>query len=134
VQRPAAPPAHRASVEPVAVPKPAEVLAMVSMADPKIVAFEAEIRKFPFRIGRSSDNDGVLPVEPTSGISGHHCFITFADGRWYVQDDTSKFGTKVNGQPIAKGQPFALEDGAVIGLGPKLNIEFRIVSARGATH
>ncbi|HSB90295.1 MAG TPA: FHA domain-containing protein, partial [Anaerolineales bacterium] len=99
VPRPAAPPAPPASVGPAAVPKSVEVLAVVSMADPRIVPFEAEIRKVPFRIGRSSDNDGVLPVEPTSGISGHHCFITFAEGRWYVQDDTSKFGTKVNGQP-----------------------------------
>ena len=64
----------------------------------------------------------------TSAVSGHHCVITFADGRWYVQDDESTFGTTVNGQPVPKGQPFRLEDGAVLGLGPKLKIRFQIVS------
>jgi len=101
---------------------------MVSVTEPVIVRFQAKIRKSPFRIGRAADNDGVLPVDATSGVSGHHCVITFADGRWYLQDDASKFGTTVNGQPVPKGQPFRLEDGAVLGLGPKLKIRFQIVS------
>jgi len=103
-------------------------MAVVSVAEPVIVRFQADIRKSPFRIGRAADNDGVLPVDATSGVSGHHCVITVADGRWTVQDDASKFGTTVNGQPVAKGQPFGLEDGAVLGLGPKLKIRFQIVS------
>jgi pSer/pThr/pTyr-binding forkhead associated (FHA) protein len=98
------------------------------MEEPRIAPFEAEMRRSPFRIGRAADNDGVIPVDPSSGVSGHHCFITFADGRWNVQDDQSKYGTTVNGQAIPKGQPFNLEDGAVLGLGPKLKIRFRIVS------
>lgn len=89
---------------------------------------EAEIRKSPFRIGRAKDNDGVVPVDATSGVSGHHCVITFAEGRWYVQDDESKFGTTVNGQLIPKGQPFSLGDGALIGLGPRLRVLFRVGS------
>ena len=109
-------------------PKESGVLAVVSAAEPVIVRFQAEIRKSPFRIGRAADNDGVLPVDATSGVSGHHCIITVADGRWYVQDDKSKFGTTVNGQTIPKGEPFRLEDGAVLGLGPKLKIRFQIVS------
>jgi len=104
------------------------VLARVSVAEPAIAPFEAEIRKWPFHIGRKADNDGVIPVESTSGVSGHQCFITFADGQWYVQDDNSKFGTTVNGQVIPKGQPFKLEDGAVLGLGPLVRIRFRVVS------
>jgi pSer/pThr/pTyr-binding forkhead associated (FHA) protein len=90
--------------------------------------FEAEIRKSPFHIGRAKDNDGVIPVDATSGVSGHHCVITFADGRWYVQDDQSKFGTTVNGQQIPKAQSFSLEDGALIGLGPRLRVIFRVGS------
>ena len=109
-------------------PKESAVLAVVNAAEPVIVRFQAEIRKSPFRIGRAADNDGVLPVDATSGVSGHHCVISFADGRWYVQDDKSKFGTTVNGQSAPKGQPFNLEDGALLGLGPKLKIQFRIVS------
>ena len=117
-----------AAVQPAVTPKESAVLATVSAAEPVIVRFQAEIRKSPFRIGRAADNDGVLPVDATSGVSGHHCVITVADGRWYLQDDASKFGTTVNGQPIPKGQPFRLEDGAVLGLGPKLKIRFQIVS------
>ncbi|MBM2842862.1 MAG: hypothetical protein HW404_699, partial [Anaerolineales bacterium] len=121
-------PVPAAAVQPAATPKESGVLAVVSVAEPVIVRFQADIRKSPFRIGRAADNDGVLPVDATSGVSGHHCVITVADGRWTVQDDASKFGTTVNGQPVAKGQPFRLEDGAVLGLGPKLKIRFQIVS------
>ncbi|HEX9754734.1 MAG TPA: FHA domain-containing protein, partial [Gemmatimonadales bacterium] len=126
--RPAPAPAHPAVVQPAAAPKVSGILAVVSVTEPVIVRFQTEIRKSPFRIGRAADNDGVLPVDATSGVSGHHCVITVADGRWYVQDDKSKFGTTVNGQPIPKGEPFRLEDGALLGLGPKLRIQLRIVS------
>lgn len=102
--------------------------AVVSIAEPRITDFQTQIRKSPFRLGRASDNDGVIPVDATSGVSGHHCEIRFADGRWTVQDDQSKFGTTVNGEPIPKGEPFDLQDGAVLGLGPRLRIEFRVVS------
>jgi hypothetical protein len=110
-----------------AVPEQAIPLARVSMAEPRLAAFEADIRKSPFRIGRASDNDGVIPVGATSGVSGHHCVISFADGHWTVQDDQSKFGTTVDDQPIPKGEPFELQDGAILGLGPTLRIQFRIV-------
>ena len=125
---PSAAPVPAAAAQPAVTPKPSGVLAVVSVADPVIVRFQAEIRKAPFRIGRAPDNDGVLPVDATSGVSGHHCVITVADGHWYVQDDKSKFGTTVNGQPIPKGEPFRLEDGVLLGLGPKLRIRFQIVS------
>jgi pSer/pThr/pTyr-binding forkhead associated (FHA) protein len=126
--RPSPAPVQPAVVQPAVTPKPSGVLAVISMEEPRIAPFEAEMRRSPFRIGRAADNDGVIPVDPSSGVSGHHCFITFADGRWNVQDDQSKYGTTVNGQAIPKGQPFNLEDGAVLGLGPKLKIRFRIVS------
>jgi len=127
--RPSAPPAPPAQAQPAAAPGQAGVLAVVSVADPVIVRFQAEIRKSPFRIGRAADNDGVLPVDATSGVSGHHCAISVDGGRWTVQDDASKFGTTVNGQPVPKGQPLILEDGAVLGLGPKLKIRFQIAPA-----
>ncbi|HMK08256.1 MAG TPA: FHA domain-containing protein [Anaerolineales bacterium] len=119
----AAPPAQAA-----AAPRPSGVLAEVSMAEPGIAAFHSEIRKSPYRIGRGTDNDAVLPVDRTSGVSGNHCVLAFADGRWSVQDDKSTFGTTVNGETIPKGVPFPLEDGAVIGLGPRVRIRFQVVS------
>jgi hypothetical protein len=130
--RPSAPPAPPAQAQPAAAAGQAGPLAVVSVAEPAIVRFQAEIRKSPYRIGRAADNDGVLPVDATSGVSGHHCVISVDRGRWTVKDDTSKFGTTVNGQPVPKGQPFGLEDGAVLGLGPKLKIRFQI--GPGSSH
>jgi hypothetical protein len=43
-----------------------------------------------------------------------------------VQDNGSSYGTTVNGKTVPKGIPFALENGAVIGLGPKVKIQFRL--------
>jgi hypothetical protein len=127
--QPSPEPARPAAVPRAAVPLETEPVARVSIAEPRITAFQAEIRKSPFRIGRAPDNEGVIPVAGTSGVSGHHCVIRYADGRWTVQDDQSKFGTTVNdSQPIPKGQPVDLPDGAILGLGPSLRIEFRIVS------
>jgi len=141
---PPAPPARQsASVQPpqpspgpvrppavphAAAPVEAQALARVRVTEPRITAFKAEIRSSPFRIGRAPDNEGVLPVGAASGVSGHHCVIRHAGGRWTVQDDQSKFGTTVDGQPIPKGEPFDLQDGAILGLGPTLRMEFRIVS------
>jgi pSer/pThr/pTyr-binding forkhead associated (FHA) protein len=103
-------------------------VARITVIEPRITVFQAEIRTSPYRIGRAADNEGVLPVGSASGVSGHHCVIHHAAGRWSVQDDQSKFGTTVNGQPIAKGEPFDLPDGSILGLGPNLRMEFRIVS------
>jgi pSer/pThr/pTyr-binding forkhead associated (FHA) protein len=116
------------AVQPAAAPVQAEAVASVRVTEPRITAFQAEIRSSPFRIGRAADNEGVLPVGAASGVSGHHCVIRHEAGRWTVQDDQSKFGTTLNGQPIPKGEPVELQDGAILGLGPTLRIEFRIVS------
>jgi pSer/pThr/pTyr-binding forkhead associated (FHA) protein len=129
--QPSPEPARPAAAPQAAVPLATEALARIRVTEPRITAFQAEIRRSPYRIGRAPDNEGVLPVPGTSGVSGHHCVIRYADGRWTVQDDQSKFGTTVNGQPIAKGQPFDLQDGAVLGLGPNIRMEFRIVSGPG---
>jgi hypothetical protein len=126
--QPSPKPVRPAAVPPAAVGMEIEALARVRVVEPRITAFQAEIRKSPFRIGRAPDNEGVIPVAGTLGVSGHHCVISYEDGRWTVQDDQSKFGTTVNGEPIPKGQPFDLQDGAILGLGPNIRMEFRIVS------
>ena len=126
--QPSPDPVRPPAVLPAAAPLQAEAVASVRVTEPRITAFQAEIRSSPFRIGRAADNEGVLPVGAASGVSGHHCVIRHEAGRWTVQDDQSKFGTTVNGQAIPKGQPVELQDGAILGLGPTLRIEFRIVS------
>ncbi len=123
--RPPSAPMPPAAVQPAVTPKELRPPGRGQHGGAQHRCLRGRDPKSPFRIGRAADNDGVLPVDATSGVSGHHCVITVADGRWYVQDDNSKFGTTVNGQPIPKGQPFKLEDGALLGLGPKLKIQFR---------
>ena len=126
--QPSPEPVRPPAVPHAAAPMQAQDLARVRVTEPRITVFQAEIRTSPFRIGRGPDNEGVLPVGAASGVSGHHCVIHHAGGRWTVQDDQSKFGTTLNGQPIPKGEPMDLPDGAILGLGPTLRMEFRIVS------
>ncbi len=124
---PAPPPPPARSAASAVSPKPSEMLATIRVEGSGAISFHSEIRRSPFRIGRAADNDGVLPVDATSGVSGHHCVISFAEGGWHVQDK-SKFGTTVNGQAVPKGQPVKLQDGVVLGLGPKLKMRFQIGS------
>ena len=51
-----------------------------------------DIESFPFKIGRNTKNDLVLP-EPT--VSGEHAFISEQGGKFYI-NDTSSNGTFLN--------------------------------------
>ena len=79
-----------------------------------------------FTIGRHNGNDLVLSVDNKVGVSGRHATIKYVDGRYYIVDDNSTFGTFVNDQRLPAGTPTPLEDTAVIGLGPKVKIQFRL--------
>jgi len=70
----------------------------------------------------------VLPVGSASGVSKHHLTITFENGQYFARDDKSTYGTTINGETLVKGQPSPLHDGDVINLGPKVKIEFQLVS------
>jgi type VI secretion system FHA domain protein len=70
-------------------------------------------------IGRSSDNDWVLP-DPLRYVSAHHARIHFRDGHFYVED-LSTNGVFVNDQPeaIAKlgSSGYRLKNGDVLRVG-----------------
>ncbi len=51
------------------------------------------------------------------GISRRHLFILRTDDALYVQDPGSRNGTKLNGTPLKKGEPYPLNDGDVLILG-----------------
>jgi pSer/pThr/pTyr-binding forkhead associated (FHA) protein len=59
-------------------------------------------------------------------VSGHHAIVLQEQGEWYVQDAQSTNGTFINGRKLAKGSRERLQNGAVIGLGPKVKVEFRV--------
>jgi hypothetical protein len=119
---PQPPPGRAAAVPELSVRPNARVVGL----EPAGLSFAVDIDKSDFSLGRRESNDGVIPVDSSQGVSGQHLRITFINGRFFVQDDKSTFGTTVNGQPIPKGKPVPLEDGAVIGLGPVVRVKFII--------
>jgi type VI secretion system FHA domain protein len=69
------------------------------------------------RIGRSSDNDLILP-DNDRYVSSHHAKVTFRGGQW-ILEDTSTNGVFVNGSdtPIAVEGPHVMQDGDRLRLG-----------------
>jgi len=102
--------------------------ARITLLTPALTEFSVEVKHSPFTIGRQEANDAVLPIGSASGVSKRHLTITFEDGQYFARDDKSTFGTTINGEMLVKGQPSPLQDGAVIGLGPKVKIKFQLAS------
>lgn len=69
------------------------------------------------RIGRSTDNDWVLP-DPDRYVSSHHCKVSFKAGKWLLED-TSTNGVFINGSdsPASLEGPYSLQDGDRLRLG-----------------
>ena len=69
------------------------------------------------RIGRSADNDWVLP-DPDRYISSHHAAVRFQAGKW-ILEDTSTNGVFVNNSEIPLSQQgiYPLKDGDRIRMG-----------------
>ena len=51
------------------------------------------------RVGRGHDSDIRIP---DISVSRFHATITFADGEFYLEDNTSKFGTLIEVSPHIK--------------------------------
>lgn len=68
-------------------------------------------------IGRSADNDWVLP-DNHRYISSRHARIVFQRGAWALED-LSTNGVYVNDrdEPVGRGNPYALKDGDLVRLG-----------------
>lgn len=124
----AEPVSQRMAAPPPPPPQPAANLprAFLSGYSPASVMPQVQITRVPLTIGRRVGNDVVLNVDNSMGVSGQHAKITFSNGRFFVLDEGSTYGTTLNGQTIPKGMPTPLEDGAVVGIGPKVKIQFRL--------
>ena len=72
-----------------------------------------DVHKLPSRVGKSQDNDIVIPDK---FISRHHAIITHKNGFFYIVDDNSSNGVLVNGQKIA-GEA-KLTEGDKLSFGP----------------
>jgi hypothetical protein len=122
-----APAAPRAPEPPVAPAAPAGPAARLTLRFPVEPGWSMEMRRSPVKVGRRKDNEAALPVDSSSGVSGHHVTITYERGTYFVLDDSSKFGTSINGKAIVKGEPTQLTDGDLIGLGPIVKVVFNIL-------
>ena len=69
------------------------------------------------RIGRSQDNDWVLP-DPDRYVSSHHAKVSFRAGQW-ILEDTSTNGVFINGSdsPASLEGAYTLQDGDRLRLG-----------------
>ena len=74
-------------------------------------------------IGRSTDNDWVLP-DPQRYVSAHHARVHFRDGL-YILEDTSTNGVFINDdeRPVAKRGAHVLQNGDILRLG-----EYQVVA------
>ncbi len=120
-QAPGGPP-DAAAAQPAAGPA-----ARLTLKFPAEPSWTVDMRRSPFKMGRRKDNEAALPVDSSSGVSGLHLTITFERGAYFVLDDSSKFGTTINGAAVTKGEPTQLKDGDLIGLGPIVKVVFNIL-------
>ncbi|TFY89553.1 type VI secretion system-associated FHA domain protein TagH [Pseudomonas kairouanensis] len=68
-------------------------------------------------IGRSSDNDWVLP-DPERLVSSQHCVIQYKDGRYYLTDNSTNGVELVKaGIRMRRGNSELLQDGELIRIG-----------------
>lgn len=82
------------------------------------------------RVGRNPKENDIVFSMQAKGVSGNHCLIFQRDGRVYIEDAGSTYGTFINGaHRLGKGQIYELRVGDVIGVGS--DRETFIVSSRG---
>ena len=67
-----------------------------------------------FSIGRALGNDLVLA---RAKVSRRHARLTTEDGRWFVEDRGSLYGTYVNGVRLQPGVPYSLRHADRIAIG-----------------
>jgi VWFA-related protein len=93
-------------------PTPPQVrLAIVQDGQPS----EFVSRESPIVLGRSKERVNVFIPDPL--VSGEHARIRRDGSAFYLEDLTSKNGTRLNGEPIAPGQPRVLKSNDRIYIG-----------------
>ena len=112
-------PEPAAPQEPVTQMAPSEPLAYFEALDGK----RYEIYQFPSTIGKSETNDVVIPSQY---VSRQHATVTYRDGYFYLTDNNSSNGTKVNGRRIHA--PTRIDNGVKVSFGPYETF-FRVVGA-----
>jgi hypothetical protein len=76
---------------------------------------EYELRE-RLSIGRAPENDLILDSKQ---VSRDHAFLSFRNGRWYLEDRGSFNGTYLNGNRLQPGSPLPLRHADRITVGPE---------------
>lgn len=80
------------------------------------------------RIGRDSSQCSIAyPGESGKGVSRCHCELMMQQGRPYIRDIGSSYGTFLNGKRLSKGQIYPLSSGDMIMVGSQKE-QFRIIN------
>ena len=116
--------AHPAAPASAAAVNQALPKACLTAHTPPELRLSGRITKTPFSIGRAAGNDLVVQVDNRVGVSSKHASIIFDKGRFYIIDQKSTYGTTLNDQKLAPNTPVPLEEGALIGLGPRIKVKF----------
>ena len=92
---------------------------------------EKSMNQGAMAIGRSSDNDWVLP-DPERLVSSQHCVIQYKDGRYYLTDNSTNGVELVKaGIRMRRGNSELLQDGELIRIGDyeiQARIDFNVQS------
>ncbi len=122
----------RSDPEPGQADAGAEVVARagatLTLREPANLKWSATLTRSSFTLGRSSKNDGKLPVDGASGVSALHAEINREKSNWFISDLGSSNGTSVNSKKLSKGQREPLKNGDMILLGKRVKLEFHIES------
>lgn len=73
--------------------------------------FSYDTNKEIVNIGRSSDNDFVVPVED---FSRKHCQVTIKGNYVFIQDLGSKNGVMIDGRKIEPNRPYPIYNSSVV--------------------
>lgn len=98
--------------------------AFLTLIEPKSIKFSTQMTVSPFSVGRHQDNEAALPLDSSSGVSGHHLTIEYVEGVFFVRDEESTYGTSVNEEAVARGKAKQLHNGDIISLGPRVKLKF----------
>jgi FHA domain-containing protein len=90
-------------------------IGMVRIEEGKEPGRVYEVRKESLSIGRSRESDIFLEDLAVSRL--HASIISLGNNNYALRDEGSANGTKVNGQPVNKYQPYPLQEGDKIQLG-----------------
>lgn len=99
---------------------------VVLAGQPSMAQARFDLNKPEVKIGRNAkDTTNDIAIEDRE-VSRAHAKITYRNQQHFIQDLGSSTGTSVNGVRLKASQEVMLQNGAEIGIGPK--IKFRFVS------